>query len=229
MNSEDLTSYALTMVDKAGIAEINSFEYARKGEHPRDLLPDCQSVLVFCVKHLDVFSRSQNKDSQAYSQDLTKHMMMHAAYSTSRYIEKQGFKAFPITGSYHLYPIRKKEDSVGRISLRHAAQVAGIGYISRIGIILTKEYGPEVQLGAILTNAELTADEPVSSDPCIKCNLCIKICPSGAIREPGRGEPYLPVNKDFCLDYRKENGGNSPLGYKRQCALCRSVCPVGRV
>ena len=228
MKSEELKAYARTLCDKVGIAPVQAFENALPGQHPYDLLPDCRSVLVFCVKHLDVFSRSRDKDAQAYSQDLTKHMMMHAAYSTSRYIEKQGFKAFPVTGSYRLYPIRKREDSEGRISLRHAAQAAGIGFISRIGIILTEEYGPEVQLGAILTNAELSADEPVSSDPCIKCNLCIKICPSGAIREPGPGEPYLPVNKGFCLDYRKDNGGFSPLGYTKQCGLCRSVCPVGK-
>lgn len=228
MNSEELKTYTLTMADKAGIVGINSFEEARKGEHPRDLLPDCQSVLVFCIKHLDIFSRSQDKDSQAYSQDLTKHMMMHASYSISRYVEKRGFKAFPVTGSYRLYPIQNKENSEGRISLRHAAQAAGIGFISRIGIILTNEYGPEVQLGAILTNAPLEADAAMTDDPCIGCNLCIKVCPSGAISSPDSEVPYLPVNKNLCLDYRKDNGGSSPLGYTKQCALCRSVCPVGK-
>lgn len=226
MDKKELFGMAEEYIDKIGIAPVERFDGCPAGLHPRDLLPKCQSVIVFCVKHLDIFSKTKNKDCQAYSQDLTKHMMMHGTYKISRFMESGGYKAFPVSGSYRMFP--HSQNNEGRISLRHAAQYAGIGHISRIGIIVTPEYGPRVQLGAILTDAVLEPDTPSLEDPCIDCNLCIKICPAGAIRLPEDGEAYLPVDQSKCLEYRAKEGGSSPMGYQRQCALCRSVCPVGK-
>lgn len=221
-----LFSFAGGTVDKIGVATVSSFDGCPAGMHPRDLLPSCRSVISFCVKHLDIFAASRNKDCQAYSQDLSKYMMMHAAYGLSRFMEREGYRAFPVTGSYRLYP--GKGDHEGRISLRHAAQQAGLGHISRIGILLTSEYGPRIQLGAILTDAALPPCSPLKEDPCIGCDLCIRKCPTGAIRMPGEGRNYEPVDSGLCLGYRRVQGGSSPLGYRDQCGLCRAVCPVGR-
>jgi epoxyqueuosine reductase len=219
---------AESLVDKAGIADVQSFNGCPTDLHPNELYPECKSVVVLMVKHLDSLSVSSDKNSQAYSQDLARHIVMHAAYELSRELERAGFQGLPLIGSIRIWPFEGTEKSSGRISLRHAAEYAGIGVISRIGIVMTKEHGPRIQLGAVLTNAPLLPSTPATHDACIGCNLCITECPSGAISIPPEEKRYMPVDQDKCLNYRHREGGNSPLGYKGQCAICRSVCPVGR-
>lgn len=227
--SDSVLKKALSVSDKAGITDVQSFDGCPTDLHPSELYPDCKSIVVFAVKHLDSLSLSMDKNSQAYSQDLSRHMVMHGAYEISRELERAGYQGFPLIGSMKIWPFQGTENSCGRISLRHAAQYAGIGVISRIGIVLTEEYGPRIQLGAVLTNAPLEASNPATEDPCIQCDICIRKCPSGAIHIPPPELKYLPVDQDKCLNYRHREGGKSPLGYEGQCAICRSVCPVGRV
>ena len=229
--TRELKEFALELVDKIGIANAASFAHAPKGCKPTEHLPSCKSVVVFCLKHLDVFSGSLNKSAQAYSQDLTNRALADSAYRIGRFIEKKGFLAFPMVESVRMFPLGKTdEDLNGRIDLRRAAELSGLGRIGTIGIVVTPEYGPRVQLGAILTNADITPDAPLEVNPCIPaCDQCVSACPSGAIEMPDASRKYHPVNQEKCMSYRKEHGGESPLGRKDMCSLCRAVCPVGRI
>jgi len=227
--SDEILRTASAEADMAGIASVESFNGCPEGSHPTDIFPGCRSIVVFAFKHLDTLARSSNKNCQALSQDLTKHMVMHGAYRIARALEERGFLGFPVIGSIKIWPFEGTEDSDGRISLRHAAEAAGIGVISRIGIVLTPDFGPRIQLGAVLTDCDLIPTLPLEEDPCIGCDICIRKCPAGAIENPPVGVRYLSVDQDKCLNYRRREGGTSPLGYTNQCALCRSVCPVGRI
>lgn len=225
----ELRRFALCEVDKFGIASADQFDEAPSGALPKDLMPRCRSVIVFAMKHLDVLVSSPNLDCQAYSQDITNKETLHQAYRISRFIEKRGFLAFPIVASVSMWPYAEKEAGVaGRISLRHAAQLAGLGRIGRNAMFVTPEFGPRVQLGAILTDAELPASGVLEQNPCIACDLCIEQCPSGAIQAPDPPAEYLPVDWEKCMSFRREHGGKSPLGYPNACGICRAVCPVGK-
>ena len=94
--TRELKDFALKLVDKIGVASTNSFAHAPKGWKPTEHLLSCKSVVVFCMKHLDVFSCSLDKSAQAYSQDLTNRALLDSAYRIGRFIEKEGFLAFPI-------------------------------------------------------------------------------------------------------------------------------------
>lgn len=225
---EELESFALEEVDKFGIASAESFERAPAGTRPTDLMPQCKSVIVFAVKHLDVFATSCNLACQAYSQDVTNRETLHQAYRISRFMEKHGLNAFPIVASVCMWPFGKEEDVAGRISLRHAAQLAGLGHIGRNAMLVTPEYGPRVQLGAILTDAELPPSPMLVENPCTACDLCIAECPADALQAPPPADEYSPVDREKCMDFRREHGGKSPLGYPNACGICRAVCPVGR-
>ena len=225
-----LERFAVEGVDKFGIASAGSFEGAPPGTRPTDLMPECKSVIVFAVKHLDVFATSRNLACQAYSQDITNRETLHQAYRISRFLEKHGFMAFPIVASVSVWPFAEEEDGIaGRISLRHAAQLAGLGRIGRNAMLVTPEFGPRVQLGAILTDAELPASVMLEEDPCTACDLCIERCPAGALLVPDPPAVYEPVDREKCMTFRREHGGKSPLGYPNSCALCRALCPVGRM
>lgn len=227
----ELKEFALKLVDKIGITSADSFAHAPKGWKPTEHLPSCKSVVVLCMKHLDVFSCSLDKSAQAYSQDLTNRALSDSTYQIGRFIEKKGFRAFPMVESIRMFLFGKTdEDLNGRIDLRRAAELAGLGRIGTIGIVVTPEYGPRVQLGAILTDADFTPDAPLKQNPCIpSCNKCVSVCPPGAIEMLDASRKYRPVNQEKCRNYRKEHGGESPLGRKDMCSLCRAVCPVGKI
>ena len=226
--TEKLRDHLGTAVDLYGIAASGDFVGCEPDMHPEEVFPGTRSVVVLAMKHLDSLSLSRDKNCQALSQDLTKHELLHAVYSTSRLLEDAGFTALPLAGSWRIWPDTDHRESAGRISLRHAGELAGIGRISRIGILMNHLYGPRIQLAAVLTDAVLESNRKAVPDPCIGCDLCIRNCPAGAITAPPEGEAYLPVDGKRCLDFRYREGGESPLGYRRQCAVCRSVCPVGR-
>jgi ferredoxin len=47
------------------------------------------------------------------------------------------------------------------------------------GNLLTKEYGALVELGSVLTSANLTSDSPIPDEkhPCDRCKMCSLVCP----------------------------------------------------
>jgi hypothetical protein len=63
---------------------------------------------------------------------------------------------------------------------------AGLGELSRMGYLLTKEFGPRIRLSAVTTDMPLAADEPVDLGIQSFCAVCIKNVPRAVllIRSP---------------------------------------------
>jgi epoxyqueuosine reductase QueG len=108
--TRELKEFALKFVDKVGIANADSFAHAPKGWKPTEHLPSCKSVVVFCMKHPEVFSCSLDKSAQAYSQYLTNRALSDSAYRIGRFIEKKGFLAFPMVKSIKMFPFGKTDE-----------------------------------------------------------------------------------------------------------------------
>nr|WP_308627096.1 hypothetical protein [uncultured Eisenbergiella sp.] len=96
-------------------------------------------------------------------------------------------------------PIRtngaERDKKTGRwrsiVSVKHAAQAAGLGTIGRNTLLLTPEYGSMVWLSLILTELVLEADER-KADICNCCGRCVEICPVNALESP---EIYRSASK----------------------------------
>jgi len=103
----------------------------------------------------------------------------------------------------------------GHISLKHAAELAGIGLINRNYLLTNPQFGNLLWLSAVLTDADLIPDKKAKYKICDKCNKCVKTCPSGALDDPALfgikecSKYFTIVNKKFEI----------------KCFLCRTVCP----
>jgi len=68
------------------------------------------------------------------------------------------------------------------VSHKIMAVEAGLGHMGMNRLVLHPTYGSCVQLESILINGVIDEyDHPLRENPCIKCNLCAAVCPTGAI------------------------------------------------
>ncbi len=101
---------------------------------------------------------------------------------------------------------------------------AGLGEVGRLGILMTKEYGPRVRLGCVTTDLPLVPDRPVDigvEDFCRVCEKCANCCPSGSIPfddpQEVNGVLKWKLNAESCFEHWAKVGTD--------CCLCMRVCP----
>jgi epoxyqueuosine reductase len=111
---------------------------------------------------------------------------------------------------------------------RALAARAGLGWIGKNSNLLTHERaGSWVFLGALLSSAEIPADEPLRTT-CGSCTRCLSGCPTGAIVAPQtidarRCISYLTIEHPGTLSrWEAEAIGDWIFG----CDVCQEVCPV---
>ena len=112
---------------------------------------------------------------------------------------------------------------------RAAAYQAGVGAYGKNCLLVTPQYGSWVALGELITEAELEPGEPSETDRCGSCELCMKVCPSGAIVEPY----VIDVNR--CVSHLTQMSGYAPRELRKLagshvygCDICQEVCPRNR-
>lgn len=108
------------------------------------------------------------------------------------------------------------------------AQRAGLGFIGRNGLLITKEFGSWVYLGEIITDLEFEYDQPVSFG-CGDCYRCVTACPTDALLGDGR------MNAKRCLSYQTQTKGYMPVEFRRKmtsviygCDICQLSCPYNK-
>lgn len=108
------------------------------------------------------------------------------------------------------------------------AKRAGIGFIGRNGLLITKEYGSYVYLGYVMSEIEVDTDEMIV-DGCGTCNLCVDRCPTSALF--GNGS----MDAKTCLAYQTQKKGVISEPYRSKmgkmlygCDICQMVCPYNK-
>ena len=94
------------------------------------------------------------------------------AYDVARLLSSQGYKALPVPASSP-YSLQKL---TGIFSQKLAAHLAGLGWIGKSCLLLTKEFGPRVRWVTVLTDAPLEAGSAMNR-PCGKCRVCVDALP----------------------------------------------------
>lgn len=116
----------------------------------------------------------------------------------------------------------------GELVDRAVAERAGIGWSGKNCSIITPEFGSYVYLGEMITNIPFIPDEPIENE-CGDCTLCLDVCPTGALVQPGqlnaqRCVAFLTQTKDFIPDEFRAKIGNRIYG----CDTCQTVCPKNK-
>ena len=130
----------------------------------------------------------------------------------AKFLRKQGY------GAQADHPLG------GLVLFPPLAQKAGIGWIGKHGILITRNFGPRVRLAAVYTSIKnlpfsKSSDHEWITEYCNMCKICIRNCPPKTILEnsilhdSGR---ITKISQQDCFEYFAQYYG---------CSVCVKVCP----
>jgi len=215
LTSEIVKSYGINAgANLVGIAASKDFGLAPDGFKPTDVLPECHSVIVLGA----AFPPEVLNDIAEYS--ASRNSMLTALTDMAKKVEKRikadGYKTKVISaaGGKWVEGDGRKEQ-FGYISLKHAAEIAGLGVIGKNNLLINPQYGNLIWLSAVLTDAELVPDEKVQSKMCDNCGKCVEACPARAL------DDLVSFRRKGCSQFVKIENKKFVI----KCFLCRTVCP----
>lgn len=202
--------------DLCGIAPVERFQQAPKGFHPCDVLLECRSVIVFGATWPES-SLKQGSAIYTMARDLMADKLDLVAKALALELRGEGAIVSPISS---MNDCRWDEDGRrrGPISLKHAAELAGLGRIGRNTLLVNQRYGNMIWLGAVLTDSELACDAVVDRQFCpAGCRACQEACPANAISS----DRLFSQRDCHKWAYKYPDGKETIV-----CHLCRSACPL---
>jgi len=115
---------------------------------------------------------------------------------------------------------------------RDLAVQAGLGWIGKNGLLISKKWGSHLLIGSLLIDQSLTIDPPISPSKnyCGTCRACLKHCPTQCLDE------HKGLNASRCIStWSIEDDALPPASQINEwgphlfgCDICQDVCPWNR-
>ena len=107
------------------------------------------------------------------------------------------------------------------------AERAGLGWIGKHGILISRKYGSWFTLSVMVINRSLDRYDQPHPRLCGDCDLCLRACPTNAFPSPG------VLDARLCLSYQTvENHDEIPFALRAAlpgrvfgCDACQEACP----
>ena len=204
--------------DVCGIGSIERFDDFPKGFSPKDIWFQCKSVISLGIALPKGLLNVNSNLIYGYYNEMICTKLDEMLLKTAKEIEEQyDCHAVPMPSNIP-YEYWDAENMTGKglLSMKHVAVACGLGELGKSTLLLNKQFGNRLVVGAILTNLRLESD-PVVSGLCLTtCSNCIDNCPVKAISDGH-------VNQKLC---RQNTYSTNEKGFATtECNMCRALCP----
>jgi epoxyqueuosine reductase len=156
----------------------------------------------------------------------TNNLLTELAQAAAQALSAAGWRAEarPATGDWDTETLRAP------FSHKMAATLAGLGWIGKCDLLITREFGAAVRWATVLTDAPLSVGVPVTESRCGACRACVEVCPGHACS--GRNWRQ-GMTREELWDPRACMAGmkavNARLGVSVGiCGMCVAACPWTR-
>ena len=196
-------------------------ETAERRASPAGLWPEAKSVILLGINYgperdpLEILQEKSKGSISVYAQNRDYHEIIKG-----RLKELAGLLARRSGAQVKVFvdtaPLMEKP----------LAEAAGLGWQGKHTVLVSREFGSWLFLGAIVTDAELPGDKP-HEESCGSCTRCLEICPTNAFPAP------FQLDSRRCLAYLTvEHKSQIPLEFRVPmgnriygCDDCLAVCP----
>jgi epoxyqueuosine reductase len=225
-------------LDEGRSGEMNYLErQPERRSRPAELLPVAKSVIALAMNYYSerMSGRGDERTKESTPSSSAPPLFPSAEGRIARYARGRDYhnvisKRLEAFARYleALAPQERTKIFVdtGPLLERPLAERAGLGFIGKNTMLITKGLGSWVFLANVITTLELPPDAP-DDRSCGECRLCIDACPTEAITEP------FVLDARRCLSYLtiEHEGPVDPIlrrkteGWIFGCDICQEVCP----
>jgi epoxyqueuosine reductase len=189
---------------------------------PRKLVPDAKSVITLLMNYFPEEEQTKGLPKVArYAFGKDYHEVIRKKLNTMLSLIRESIGAVNGRGFVDSAPVLERSWAVK----------SGLGWIGKNGNLIHKQSGSFFFIATIITDLQLTPDDPYSKDYCGNCRRCIDACPTGAIL------PDKTINGGQCISYFTielkealipESSRSKFNDWMFGCDICQEVCPWNR-
>ncbi len=141
------------------------------------------------------------------------------------FLQQQGHRSFALCGENAPW---SRETMSSPFPYKTAATRAGLGWVGKCALLVTPEFGSAIRLTAVLTDAPLEVDQPITTSRCGDCTACMEACPGKAIQGAlwSAGTPRAALVNIPACDQTAGDLSEKTLGSRTTiCGRCFAACP----
>ncbi|HOG06020.1 MAG: tRNA epoxyqueuosine(34) reductase QueG [Paludibacter sp.] len=190
---------------------------------PRVLVPGCKTVVVVLLNyHPEKTQDPQLPKIAKYAYSNTDyHLVIKDKLLQLEHIITETYGSDCVSETHqHIFT-----DS-GPVFEKRWAEKAGLGWIGRNKLLVTKKFGSSISIGILMLNVEVESDHKPVPFSCGHCTKCVDACPTGALSDSNMDArkciSYLTVEAKSPIPEDLKNKLN---GWIVGCDVCINVCP----
>ena len=206
--------------DVCGFGSLDRFENAPAGFSPKDVWPECRTVIAFGIALPKGLLEAPGELIYGHFNAMTANNVDRIGLEAARQLEARlpaRVMPIPCDAPYDAWDAETMTGK-GILSMRHAAVACGLGQIGKSSLLLNPTYGNRLTIGLLLTDLALPSDDPCENICIPGCTRCVDACPANAIQPDGT------IQQGKC---RPNTFGQNAKGFATvRCNCCRNVCPM---